>query len=547
LPDASGFFTISQTQSCIYKPGDAEPTCTLDTVNSLSSALNEAYKYPIMQGKLYLKIMDGYYEDNSGAYNVVVSYGAVSSIGVIESAIKGFEDTIVDAANAIRLAVSGNSSILEITRALLFFYIAINGLLFAMGMLQSNASELVKRLFKIGIIATAISPAAFDFFNVYIFSLIKDGFYAFSEMILDATHDPSNPLQASFAVAAGQTPLSVYDKILNAVTSNALHVKIWSLLFFKWGGVYIIAIYIGIFYILLALTKTVMMYIIATINMAILISLFPFFIVMILFEITKSFFDSWIKSFLANAVTIMLIFASIAIIMTLLFGLLQNLLAFKVCWKPVWDLPLLNKLYFWIPSSYSDVKNAVTMVNVLAFVIVAIVFDKFTSEVPTIGEAITGGSSGIKSAFEALSKVMKKALNAANALNPIGLAINRYNAMKNGEYSSTKTRDKLPISKGGSGKNGEGSDGKFKDGGKNPAVNKALAPHITPLYNPSQTVYYPTNVPILNGAPVNPIPAPVNLTTTPVNPIPAAEPRYCSLMIGESIPLIAALISSTKL
>ena len=77
---------------------------------------------------------------------------------------------------------------------------------------------------------------------------------------------------------------------------------------------------------------------------------------MILFEITKSFFDSWIKSFLANAVTIMLIFASIAIIMTLLFGLLQNLLAFKVCWKPVWDLPLLNKLYFWIPSSYSDVK-----------------------------------------------------------------------------------------------------------------------------------------------------------------------------------------------
>ena len=114
-------FTISQTQSCIYKPGDAEPTCTLDTVNSLSSALNEAYKYPIMQGKLYLKIMDGYYEDNSGAYNVVVSYGAVSSIGVIESAIKGFEDTIVDAANAIRLAVSGNSSILEITRALLFF------------------------------------------------------------------------------------------------------------------------------------------------------------------------------------------------------------------------------------------------------------------------------------------------------------------------------------------------------------------------------------------------------------------------------------------
>lgn len=462
-PDASGFFTLSNTQSCTYKPGDVEPTCIPDTVSTLSNSFNEPYKYPIMKGKLYLKILDGHYEDNSGEYSVVVSYGAVDSMGVIESAIKGFENTIVDAANAISLSVSTNSNLLGITRGLLLLYIVFNGLLFAMGMINSSSSELIKRLFKIGIIATVLSPTAFDFFNFYIFSLIKGGFYALSEMILNATQDPANPLQASFAVAAGQTPLSVYDKILNSIMSTPVHVKIWSLLFFKWGGVYIIAIYIGIYYMLLAIGKTMMIYIIAVINMAILVALFPFFIIMILFEVTKSFFDGWIKSFLANAVTVMLLFASIALIMTLLFGLLQTLLAFKVCWSPIWDLPLLDKLKFWLPDSSSEVSKAVTLVNVLAFVIIAVVFDKFTGEIPTLGESITGGSSGIKSAFDALGGAIKNALKTANALNPIGMAISAYQKMKQYNSEKTKQRDKIAADKALRGKDaqkkGEGGGG----------------------------------------------------------------------------------------
>jgi|GEM_PF-6010638 len=416
LPDSKGFATITNTQVCTYGVGSSVPTCTPDTASSLGTT------YPIAQGEIYLKIVDGHYQDNSGYYMVLLSAGAIKPMGVIASTIHAFEKTITMAADFINTKVSADLSFIEVTKAMLLLYITINGLMFAMGMIQTNVGELIKRLFKVGIIVTAISPDSFNFFNTYIFSFIQGGFTEFATLILNATQDPNNPLQVAFAVPKGQPPLSIYDQILDSITSPALNAKILSMMFYKYWFFFMIIIYIGIVFILMAVVKTVIMYVVAVMNMAILVTLFPFVIVMILFEVTKGFFDSWLKSFIANGMTVMFIYASLVIIMTLLFGLLQTMFNFQVCWDVVWRLKLgaasLTGFSFWKPSSYQDIVTGVSLLNVAAFLIISMMFNKFSDHIPTLADTISGGNSGVGAGAKALIGSAASVLKKMKVMNP---------------------------------------------------------------------------------------------------------------------------------
>lgn len=380
----TGFVTVNSTSSCVVHSGSSTPVCTTD---------------PQMQtGKLYLKIMDGYYEDNQGSYRVYVSSGAVYGKGFIESAIEALQSNITNAGNVIMSAINKDTSFVAITRAMLLLYIVMSGVMFSMGLIQAHISELIKWLFKIGIIATVLSPGSWTFFDFYIFSFIQEGFNAFATAVLNATQDPSNPMMASFAVPTGQSPLSVYDKIVTSIVSPALNAKIWGMLFYKYWICYIPIIYIALFFIILAIIKTIMIYMVAIINLSILTALFPFFIVMILFNITKSYFDTWMKAFITSAMTIMLIFASIALIMTILFGLLQTICNFEVCYKTIWRIwsgvDGGFEIKFWYPTVDSDVAISINVLNVAALAIIAMIFTKFTEQIPTIAENIGGGSFG---------------------------------------------------------------------------------------------------------------------------------------------------------
>ncbi len=427
LPNAKGFATVSSTQYCSYSNGAAQAHCITDA------------SIPI--GLVYLKIIDTYYEDNSGYYNVYISSGATKPIGPIEETINALTNVINRSATQITTAVAADSSFGATARAMLMLYVAFTGIMFAMGMAEISAPEILMRLFKISLVVIATSPDYYNFYNTYIFSFIRNISTVFSALILNSTYNTSNPLLSAFSNVS--SPLAAYDQIWTCITSASLNAKIISFLFYDFLFYYIIVLYLAILFIIIAVAKTVIIYLVATINICILICIFPILLVLILFKISKGFFDSWLKAFISCSLTILLIFASIAIIMSLLYGLIQTVFNYEICWQPVWRLNLgfgnLFSLYFWSPTdpglsdglvlgSVQQISAAhkITFVNVIALVIVALSFNQFVDQIPGIADNISGGKSGVKGGATALNKFASK----ANAFNPIAMGASLYQKKK---------------------------------------------------------------------------------------------------------------------
>ena len=192
-----------------------------------------------------------------------------------------------------------DSVLKRISQTMLTLYILIYGLLFLIGSVKVTAQDIIIRVVKISIVVVLFSEDSWNFFNNNLFNLFVNGSNYLMSNIIGVSSSATNVF-------------GFIDPIFDKYTDP----KIWSLLFFQLiqihNGLAFFAAMV-IYSILLyfrAVLEVIIGYILGFMCLAVMISLAPFFITLILFQQTRSLFDNWLSTLFSYMIqpTILLIF-----------------------------------------------------------------------------------------------------------------------------------------------------------------------------------------------------------------------------------------------
>lgn len=218
---------------------------------------------------------------------------------VYNGAVKPIKDQFHKLTANFYTKFAKNSSFQRSARIALTLYVIIFGIMFLIGAVQITAQEVINRVFKIIIIVTLLGENSWEFFNGYLFNVFTEGTdYLFSNVV-GLTSSKNN-------IFGFIDP--IFDKYTNG--------RIWGLLFIELLQIHngltfvaVMTIYSLILY-FRAVLEVIIGYVIAFVGLSVMIGLAPFFIIMILFEQTKSLFDNWLSTLFNYMLqpTILLIF-----------------------------------------------------------------------------------------------------------------------------------------------------------------------------------------------------------------------------------------------
>ncbi len=351
-----------------------------------SSALKEKY----LNSHLYFKILDKYYEDNNGQYKVIIKSGIsdnhpdpvqfvtnlvknylfgtsyisggslqfnmgggdmyISPQGDIGSSNQGAKSaadynslitkvssTDLNSQNnnyglirALYTNITQNSGYQNAVNGLLSLYIIFTTLSFLAGNLNITHTELIARVIKIGIISALLSSKySWSFFNDYLFVFFVGGV----EQILHI-------IQAAGATGPGSA------SILGLLIAPQTIAKLLSLLLVDWRGIfYLILFIIALYIVLTMLFKAAIIYLTALIAIGMIITMAPIFICFMLFKVTRSLFENWLKQLISYAIQPIILFTGIIFISVIIRTEIYSTLGFRVCKHSFPNLGPISELF----------------------------------------------------------------------------------------------------------------------------------------------------------------------------------------------------------
>jgi|GEM_PF-3910485 type IV secretion system protein VirB6 len=350
--------------------------------NTLITDIDTLGNEYVISGRLYFKIIDNLYSDNNGIFKLKIVQGAYDpKNNFIERTLKYVEKIIQEVTVGIYQSIVADSGFISLVNTLLVFYASINAILYMMGIIQSNKNELIIRLVKISIVVTLISPESWNFFNDYLFSMFIQGGKDISKLVFDAAIlTANNPILGT--INLNSHVVAVFDKLLPILFAEAVWIKIYALLFSKYIG-YSLIIIISIFILTFAILKALVLLFVVIFQLALLLAIVPFFIIMILFNVTKELFDKWILQMMAT--TVMYILLSVAMILGIIivFGHLEKVMRFPACSK--------NWLFIPYYDAFVDpalLEKAQTAENVFGLLFMVVIFLGIISELPKMIDAL---------------------------------------------------------------------------------------------------------------------------------------------------------------
>ncbi len=334
--------------------------------------------------KLYLKIIDRYYKDNYGSYTIDFKKGvAKSEPGAISEFVSLVSSLMCKASrNAYNTIVKENDYIHYI-RVLLVLYIIFTAISFLIGLLQITNYEFVIRILKIGLLTQLIaSQTSWSFFSEYLFGFFQNGVNELTAIVFGAggvVVDPDIVATANNGNAAAQgnscipnvAGMKVFDDFINRVSSYESVRKIFSLLTWKaYGFIFVLAILLVIFVILISIIKAILVFMVSYLAISILIVLAPIFIPFILFDITRSFFENWLKQMVSYFIQPLVILLFTFFVITLFNNEMEHLLGYRVCWKKWFTIPwpVQKDIYAWQYDYNTSAKECMLTPNSIYYV-----------------------------------------------------------------------------------------------------------------------------------------------------------------------------------
>jgi type IV secretion system protein VirB6 len=281
-------------------------------------------KVDYSNAELYFKILDKFYDANSGQYKVVIKSGVTRSnpdpISYVTKLVKEFlfgtegkDDGLI---RKIYLGIVNNPGYRLAVSALLTLYIMYTGLSYLAGNIQLTQIELITRVIKIAIISALLNTEySWSFFNDYLFVYFIGGVEQILQMIIEAgATGPGSP------------------GILALMMAPQTVAKLLSLLFTDWLGlIYIILFFVALYFILIIFFKATVIYLSALIAIGMIIIMGPVFICFLLFDVTRSLFDNWLKQLISYALQPIILFTGLIFISMILRQEIYGALGFRVC------------------------------------------------------------------------------------------------------------------------------------------------------------------------------------------------------------------------
>lgn len=295
--------------------------------------------------QIYFKILDKFYDDNNGQYRVVIKGGVTSAnsdpISYVTMLVKQFlfglkgngEELLpgLAASNVdnvfmahgeggiikkIYLGVVNNEGYRFAVSALLVLYVMFTAMSYLAGNIQVTQTELVMRVGKIAVVSALLSTEySWSFFHDYVFVYFIGGVEQILQIIQNAG--------ATGPGAPGILAMMIAPQTL---------AKLFALLFVDWlGWLYIILFIIAIYFIILIFFKATVIYLTALISIGLIIVMGPIFICFLLFGITRSFFENWLKQLISYALQPVILFTGLMFISVILREEFYGALGFRVC------------------------------------------------------------------------------------------------------------------------------------------------------------------------------------------------------------------------
>jgi type IV secretory pathway VirB6-like protein len=326
--------------------------------------------------RIWVKIMDRYYEDNAGFYIAKFKQGAaVEKDGAIEQLITMVRDVIGQTAFRLYGAIVTNTGFQSAVAALLVLYATFMAVGFLIGWTKINQAELVMALLRVSVVLALISPNSWEFFYTYFFTFFLDGTYDLVNIVVGA---------ATMGGGSSGSGPEYFDKILGLFFSPETGVKILSVFFVSGAGiVYLIMLYVVLLLLLYVTARLVIVVLMALIPIALLVIIAPIFLVFILFKFSNEYYKRWLQELFSNSLQTFLALAVLAFFSAVIIEFLQRTVGYRVCYRcifcPVVDLKIFEPfalfggdiidpyhtttgadvgLHAWLPDIRTDAYNA---------------------------------------------------------------------------------------------------------------------------------------------------------------------------------------------
>lgn len=261
---------------------------------------------------------------------------------VYNKLVKPLRDKFNELSEVIYRKLVSNVALQNIAKAMLIIYIIIYGLTFLAGATQITTTDIVVRVLKIGVVVALFSETSWRFFNQNLFNVFVEGTEYLMTTVIGVTSSTGN-------IFGFIDP--IIEKYTNGTVWGLLFIQLLQihngLTFFAMMTIYSILIFFR------AVLQVIVGYCLAFLGLAVMISLAPFFIILILFERTKSMFDNWISTMFSYMIqpTILLIFF---LLIDQIMGEIITRTVVRACWDILIPIRIgLDLNHMSIPISFS--------------------------------------------------------------------------------------------------------------------------------------------------------------------------------------------------
>jgi type IV secretory pathway VirB6-like protein len=285
--------------------------------------------------RLYLKILDSHYKDNSGQYKVIIKSGAdYAAVGPIGKVLEECKRVLFGSSSSDRYGLVKNiyngilndSRYQSAVRSLLVLYIMFSGLGFLVGTVNVSHTEFAIRVIKICFITVMMNSAqSWSFFHDYLFVFFIEGVDEISNKFIGQDGSSSS--------------LAYFDTMLSLMLGVKTMAKLSSLLFTTWFGFIFIIVYLALcFGYMWIMMKAVVLYLTSIIFIGLIITMAPIFLCFSLFNVTKSLFDNWLKQLVSYTLQPIILIVGLSMAGVIIRHEIYTTLGFTVCKKGLFDM-----------------------------------------------------------------------------------------------------------------------------------------------------------------------------------------------------------------
>lgn len=353
-PNETSFIVKSPNSGTIHLNDDKNPTKTrfVISANGSDSKLIDGVSIPhqIKKGmEIYGKIYDSFYLDNYGTYQLNFISGVYKKerTPMFEGCRKYILDPIKNISKKIFLNIVSDPAYKKGIYALLILYITITGLLYLIGIIQAQLGELTLRLFKIGLVLVILTPNAWNFFYNNLFSAYLEGIDQMINIIVSSDkYDSSNPMGFMDRITEKIINPLIGDRAVAAFNAN-----------FLLGPIFIFFLMLIILFFSICVVFCFACYIIGMILLYIATTMFPIFIAMILFNVTRQIFQEYINTILGYSFQVVMSFVVLFFMANIIQYEIQRALGFRMCVAPIVNLNPFSGTSPNVLNRYKDLDN----------------------------------------------------------------------------------------------------------------------------------------------------------------------------------------------